>query len=53
VRPVLDVIAGPRVVLEYPGDVGVALQHVGVLVGATAHRELWPRILDHVLREAA
>jgi polyhydroxyalkanoate synthase len=39
-----------KVVLEYHGDTGVSLQHVGVLVGRTAHRELWPRILDWVVR---
>lgn len=33
-------------VLHYRGDVGVALQHVGVLVGRGAHRELWPQLLD-------
>jgi polyhydroxyalkanoate synthase subunit PhaC len=33
-------------ILEYAGDVGVVLQHVGVLVGANAHRQLWPRILQ-------
>ena len=32
-------------VLRYRGDTGVALQHVGVLVGRRAHRELWPEIL--------
>jgi len=35
-----------KLVLHYRGDVGVALQHVGVLVGRSAHRELWPRILE-------
>jgi polyhydroxyalkanoate synthase len=29
----------------YEGDVGVAIQHVGVLVGRTAHRRLWPAVL--------
>jgi polyhydroxyalkanoate synthase subunit PhaC len=29
----------------YHGDHGVALQHVGMLVGRTAHTELWPRII--------
>lgn len=33
-----------RRVLEYSGDIGVALQHVGMLVGLQAHRTLWPRI---------
>jgi polyhydroxyalkanoate synthase len=37
-----------KLLLEYGGDVGVALQHVGVLVGRTAHRDLWPRILDRL-----
>ena len=37
----------------YRGDIGVALQHVGPLVGDSAHRELWPRIwawIDRVAR---
>jgi polyhydroxyalkanoate synthase subunit PhaC len=32
--------------LRYDGDVGVALQHVGSLVGRNAHRRLWPAIRD-------
>lgn len=35
-----------RLVLTYPGDVGVALQHLGALIGEHAHRELWPRLFD-------
>lgn len=31
--------------LDYPGDMGVLLQHVGVLVGERAHRTLWPQII--------
>ncbi|TBW12884.1 alpha/beta fold hydrolase [Azotobacter chroococcum subsp. isscasi] len=37
--------SGDAQLLRYEGDVGVALQHVGVLVGKRAHREVWPRIL--------
>jgi polyhydroxyalkanoate synthase len=37
-----------KLLLAYGGDVGVALQHVGVLVGRSAHRDLWPRILDRL-----
>jgi polyhydroxyalkanoate synthase len=33
---------------HYRGDHGVALQHVGVLIGANAHIELWPQILDWI-----
>ncbi|HYH22471.1 MAG TPA: alpha/beta fold hydrolase [Azospirillum sp.] len=32
-------------VLRYGGDRGVALQHVGVLVGRSAHESLWPEIV--------
>jgi polyhydroxyalkanoate synthase len=32
--------------LRYDGESGVALRHVGVLVGPQAHRELWPKILE-------
>jgi polyhydroxyalkanoate synthase len=49
VVPVHEAAASPdKLLLEYGGDVGVALQHVGVLVGRTAHRDLWPRILDRL-----
>jgi polyhydroxyalkanoate synthase subunit PhaC len=30
----------------YPGDVGVALQHVGPLVGSNAHRIIWPAVFQ-------
>lgn len=32
--------------LHYEGDIGVNLQHVGVLVGKSAHQRLWPAIFD-------
>ena len=31
--------------LSYAGDTGVALAHVGALMGENAHRQLWPEIL--------
>lgn len=36
----------PKKLLSYEGDVGVAIQHVGVLVGKNAHVRLWPAIFD-------
>lgn len=33
-------------VLQYEGDVGVGIQHVGVLVGTSAHAVIWPAIFD-------
>ncbi|MDQ1924801.1 alpha/beta fold hydrolase [Massilia pseudoviolaceinigra] len=39
-----------KVLLPYLGDVGVALQHVGPLVGDSAHLVVWPRVLDWLAR---
>lgn len=32
--------------LHYEGDIGVGLQHVGVLVGKSAHERMWPEIFE-------
>jgi len=40
-------------ILDYAGDVGVMLQHVGVLVGDNAHKSLWPRITEWMRRHSA
>jgi polyhydroxyalkanoate synthase len=34
--------------LWYEGDTGVALQHVGMLVGRQAHLDLWPQVIDWI-----
>ncbi len=34
--------------VAYEGDTGVALAHVGALVGENAHRRLWPDIFDWI-----
>lgn len=39
-------------VLHYNGDVGVGIQHVGILVGNNAHAEVWPRIFTWLSRLA-
>lgn len=38
--------------LWYEGDVGVSLQHVGMLVGRNAHERLWPELADWMLAQA-
>jgi polyhydroxyalkanoate synthase len=42
-----------KTVLEYAGDVGVSLQHVGPLVGRNAHALLWPKIAEWIARIGA
>jgi polyhydroxyalkanoate synthase len=43
--------ASPRKeLLEYHGDQGVALRHVGVLIGHAARTVVWPKIIDWIDR---
>lgn len=45
VLPFVDAVGSDdKRVLDYQGDVGVNLQHVGVLVGGSAHAAIWPAI---------
>jgi polyhydroxyalkanoate synthase len=49
---ILTALAGipdvPVTVLEFEGDRGPMLQHLGPLVTRLAHERLWPRILDWI-----
>jgi polyhydroxyalkanoate synthase len=42
-----------KTVLEYAGDIGVCLRHVGPLVGRNAHALLWPQLVDWIARVSA
>lgn len=54
VEPFHEVTASrERQILNYPGDRGVGLQHVGMLTGRYAHEHLWPEILDWVHEHAS
>jgi polyhydroxyalkanoate synthase subunit PhaC len=47
VLPFCDAMPGPDVrVLEFPGEVGVGLQHLGILVGRHAYARVWPEIIS-------
>lgn len=49
IRPAHDAASsGDKQWLWYAGDTGVAIQHVGVLIGRNALARLWPRVLDWV-----
>jgi polyhydroxyalkanoate synthase len=51
VLPFVEAVASAdKTVLHYEGDVGVALQHVGPLVGRNAHALLWPKIVEWIAR---
>jgi polyhydroxyalkanoate synthase len=49
VKPFIDAIPTKDArIIEYPGDVGVCLQHLGVLVGRQAHARVWPEIISWI-----
>jgi polyhydroxyalkanoate synthase len=51
VLPFVEAVASrAKTLIDYEGDVGVALQHVGPLVGRNAHELLWPRIVEWTTR---
>jgi poly[(R)-3-hydroxyalkanoate] polymerase subunit PhaC len=35
-------------IIEYPGERGVGLQHLGILVGRQAHAQVWPQIIHWI-----
>jgi polyhydroxyalkanoate synthase len=47
VKPFIDAMpSGDVRMIEYPGEVGVCLQHLGILVGREAHARVWPEIIS-------
>jgi len=46
IEPFLEALPTKDVsLIKYPGETGVALQHLGVLVGREAYASVWPNIL--------
>lgn len=47
VKPFLDAMASKTArIIPYPGEVGVCLQHLGILVGRKARAQVWPEIVS-------
>jgi polyhydroxyalkanoate synthase len=46
IKPCIDAtpVTDARII-EYPGETGVGLQHLGILVGRQAHARVWPEII--------
>jgi polyhydroxyalkanoate synthase len=44
--------AGAARVIEYPGESGVSLQHLAVLVGRQAYARVWPQIVSWIKASA-
>jgi polyhydroxyalkanoate synthase len=48
VKPFIDAVPGDAGLIKYPGETGVCLQHLGLLVGREAHARVWPRIISWI-----
>jgi polyhydroxyalkanoate synthase len=35
-------------IVEYPGELGLGLEHLAVLIGKRAHAQLWPEIISWI-----
>jgi polyhydroxyalkanoate synthase subunit PhaC len=47
VLPFIEAMPGRDVrVLDYPGEIGVGIQHLGILVGRQAYEQVWPEIIS-------
>ncbi|WGR71998.1 MULTISPECIES: alpha/beta fold hydrolase [unclassified Bradyrhizobium] len=46
IEPFLDALPAKDVALiKYPGEIGIALQHLGILLGREASARIWPKII--------
>ncbi len=49
IKPFLDAMPGNDVrLIEYPGEIGAALQHLALLAGREAHTTVWPEIITWI-----
>jgi polyhydroxyalkanoate synthase subunit PhaC len=49
VKPCIEAMPATDVrIIQYPGEVGVGLQHLGILVGREARAHVWPEIISWI-----
>jgi polyhydroxyalkanoate synthase len=49
VKPCIDAMPAKSVrIIQYPGEVGVGLQHLGILIGGQARAHVWPEIISWI-----
>ena len=49
VAPFVDAVATTDArIIEYPGEAGVALQHLAILIGREAQAQVWPQIVSWI-----
>jgi polyhydroxyalkanoate synthase subunit PhaC len=54
IKPFIDAMPDKNArIIEYQGEAGVCLQHLGILVGRQARAKVWPEIIAWLKRRAA
>jgi len=54
IKPCIDAAPVTDVrIIKYPGETGVGLQHLGILVGRQAHARVWPEIIGWLNKRSA
>jgi polyhydroxyalkanoate synthase len=49
VRPFMEAISPKNAhIIEYQGEPGVSLQHLGILIGREAHAQIWPEMISWI-----
>ena len=49
IAPFIEAMPGQYTrLIEYPGEAGVGLQHLAILIGRQAHATVWPDIISWV-----
>jgi polyhydroxyalkanoate synthase len=49
VKPFIDAMpTSDTRIIEYPGEIGVGLQHLGILIGRQARAQVWPDIVTWI-----
>jgi polyhydroxyalkanoate synthase len=49
IKPFIEVMPPNKGrIIEYPGEAGVSMQHLGVLIGRQAHATVWPEIVSWI-----
>jgi len=49
IKPFIDAMPNKDVrIIEHWGEIGVSLQHLGILIGQKAHGQVWPEIISWI-----
>jgi polyhydroxyalkanoate synthase len=49
IKPFIDAMRNQDAqIIQYPGEIGVCLQHLAILIGRDAYAVVWPKIISWI-----